>query len=282
MLKNVISISRRSDVPAFYMPWLLQAIERGFVEVENPFYPGQKRTVSLLPKDVAWMVLWSRHFGAFLKHRQQFEAYELFFNFTILSKSPLEPVMPARNKVIEQLEKLARIYGPQRINWRYDPLTFWQENRAEHTNYNRADFIELCRIMHANGVQRCYTSIAFPYRKYQRRLAKRFPQVQIQSPSIPRQIEILSEMAGIAKAHDITIFSCCNPQLLQVKGLQTGHCIDGNLLQKLVPHQKISLAKAPTREHCGCTKSIDIGSYRQQPCLFGCTYCYANPISYNS
>jgi len=127
------------------------------------------------------------------------------------------------------------------------------------------------------GIQRCYFSFAHPYSKFQRRFKSAFPDNILIQPKISFQLQILSEMLDTANSNGIKLYSCCNDQLLQLPGIDKGHCIDGNLLTELDPAQKVSRAKCPTRKDCGCTKSIDIGNYRQQPCSFGCMYCYANP-----
>ncbi len=37
----LISASRRTDIPAFYTPWLMNRIREGFVLTRNPFNPRQ-------------------------------------------------------------------------------------------------------------------------------------------------------------------------------------------------------------------------------------------------
>jgi hypothetical protein len=128
------------------------------------------------------------------------------------------------------------------------------------------------------GIERCYTSIAYPYKKFSRHFKNLFPDYELVDGLNPEQLTILKEMQQIASEHGIDLYTCCNDALLKIKGIRKGHCIDGRLLNKLVPQELVSRAKAPTRTDCGCTKSIDIGNYSEQPCAFGCIYCYANPV----
>ena len=52
----VVSCSRRTDIPAFLMDWVIEKIQSGYVDVTNPFYPSQISRVSLKPEDVkCWM-----------------------------------------------------------------------------------------------------------------------------------------------------------------------------------------------------------------------------------
>jgi len=48
----IISCSRRTDIPAFLMDWVINRIRIGYVDVPNPFYPSQIARVSLKPEDV--------------------------------------------------------------------------------------------------------------------------------------------------------------------------------------------------------------------------------------
>jgi hypothetical protein len=84
--KIVISASRRTDIPAFYMPWFMEQISKGVFEVVNPF----NQHVSVVPAmadRVHTIVFWSKNFGPFIDHgydQQLLElGYHLFFNFTI-------------------------------------------------------------------------------------------------------------------------------------------------------------------------------------------------------
>jgi hypothetical protein len=102
-MKQVISASRRTDLPAFYMKWLLEKVKNKQVMVPNPFNRKQTRLVSLSPKEVAWFVFWSRNYRKFLQNYQVFLHYQCFFHFTINpSHSLLEPDMipPQKGAII--------------------------------------------------------------------------------------------------------------------------------------------------------------------------------------
>ncbi len=277
-MKHIISASRRTDIPAYYLKWFIERLREGYVEVTNPFYRKQIKQVSLLPDDVEWIVFWSRNYGPFLKQRIQFEAYKLFFHFTILPRSKLEKRGLPINRLIDQLNQLAELYGPKHIIWRYDPLVYWQDAEGRHTNYKASDFDSLCRAVAQTGVKRCYFSFAYPYGKLNGRFKRRFESGKLTLKSLTEQQAITRELETIATNYNIILYSCCNDALLSVSGIQKGHCIDGKLLNTLGRAEKVSTAKSPTRKDCGCTRSIDIGDYLKQPCPTSCIYCYANPI----
>jgi hypothetical protein len=279
-MKTVISASRRTDIPAFYLNWFMDKIKTGYVEVANPFYQQNKRIVNLDPDHVQWIVFWSRNYAHFLQKKNFFNEYSLFFHFTILPKSELEKSALSPDKAIDQIRKLSEIYGPERIIWRYDPIAHWIDNKTISSNHNLIQFEELCHQISHFGIQRCYFSFVYVYRKYENRFAKRFPKRQIYHPSLKEQLVIIDEMAGISSKYNIVLYSCCNDSLLNHPKIKKGCCIDGNLLNELDGTHKVSIAKAPSRQDCGCTRSIDIGNYLNQPCHYGCIYCYANPAGY--
>ncbi len=277
-MKTIISASRRTDIPAFYLPWLLKVLREGGLEVRNPFYPKNIRRVDLTPEKVAWFVFWSRNYQHFIKHRHEFDEFETFFHFTILPKSKLEKYRISLKNSLNQLEQLSAFYGPERIIWRYDPIVYWQEGVNMLSNHNPAAFNDLCRRVSQTGVKTCYTSFANPYKKFISRFKEKFPTDRIISTDQETRTHVISVMAETAAQYGIRIHSCCDDQLLNLNEIQKGRCIDGNLLNRLSGNQKVSSAKMPTRTDCGCTKSIDIGDYLAHPCRFGCIYCYANPI----
>ena len=100
--KQILSVSRRTDIPAFYMDWFMDQVARGFIDVINPFNRQIKR-VAVSPERVHAMVFWSKNFDPFLTgrygERLQAMGYHLLFNFTVNSHSPiLEPGVPDLNQ----------------------------------------------------------------------------------------------------------------------------------------------------------------------------------------
>ena len=277
-MKAVISASRRTDIPAFYLNWLIRVINSGGVKVQNPVYKKISAYVDMRAQSVEWIVLWSRNYAQFLKNRQFFSDYQLFFHFTILSHHRLleKSNIPITN-TIRQMEDLVNYYRPDHIIWRYDPIVCWRENDEIFTNYKSDDFNNLCRTFSSMGIRRCYFSFVTMYSKFKRRFQKKYPRLDLVSGQEKIFGNILADMREISDHYNIRLFSCCNDKLI---GFNTykGSCISGEILNELSAKNRVTQAKTPTREDCGCTKSIDIGDYLKQPCHFGCIYCYANPV----
>lgn len=277
IMKTVISASRRTDIPAFYLNWFMDAIKSKSIKIQNPFYKKNYTAIDLSPSSVEWIVFWSRNYDNFLKNIHFFDEYNLFFQFTILSHHPvLEKTVLPITKAISQIEKLVLQFGKNRITWRYDPIVFWKESNTIQTNFNKNEFKFLCEKMQSFGISRCYFSFVTNYTKFKKRFNKKYPNFGIEENQ-SNYYNVLKSMKEISKYYQINLFSCCNDVLVD-NTIQKGSCISGHLLNSISGSKRISEAKVPTRPDCGCTKSFDIGNYNQQPCYFGCIYCYANPV----
>ncbi len=271
-MSRIISISRRTDIPAFYGEWFMNRLKEGFAGYVNPF-GGQKYLVSLKPEDVICFVFWSKNFKPFLENLKIIEAlgYKFYFNYTITGLPGIfECNTAGKETAIEALRELSKRYSPRHINWRYDPIII-----SDVTDY---DFhIKNFKAL-ASGldgyVERCYFSFAVRYGKVKTNFGKFQAKhgVKITDPDNNFRIKLANELADIAHEHRIKMYTCCGDYLLN-QGIGKAHCIDGKLVEELF-NMRFSHAQKPTRKECGCTESADIGAY--DTCPHGCVYCYAN------
>jgi hypothetical protein len=86
-------------------------------------------------------------------------------------------------------------------------------------------------------------------------------------------------------ALNIRLFTCCEKDLVEAlpatSSVTHSSCIPNDLLMKIY-YGRLSLRKDTgqrVKAGCGCKVSVDIGSYRRQPCYHNCLFCYANPMS---
>jgi len=91
-----------------------------------------------------------------------------------------------------------------------------------------------------------------------------------------RKVEITQALVGLSNRFGISLHCCAQPFEDQISGCDCLGCVDGKILTDLYGG-KVTLAKDQSqRKLCKCTRSVDIGSYKEQPCGFKCIYCYAN------
>ncbi len=282
-LPIVISASRRTDIPAFYMDWFMSQIREGRFAVKNPFN-GAVSLVPAIPEAVHTIVFWSKDFGRFLSGGYGATltdaGYHLFFNFTVNSSSSiLEPHIAPLEDRLEQARELCRRFGPETVQWRFDPICFYQKGDA--TGNNLTDFPGIAEQMAACGVRRCITSFADIYAKVKRRTSNT-PEFTFIDPSIEKKIRVLEKMAARLETLDMNLYTCCEKEVTDAlpasSSITPSVCIPNRCLVDIFGG-RLSFAKdAGQRKSkgCGCLASKDIGAYDAHPCYHDCLYCYAN------
>jgi hypothetical protein len=282
---TVISASRRTDIPAFYMPWFMAGIARGFFTVENPFNHCLRR-VPAGAEEVHTIVFWSKNFGPFLAggYGQTLRrlGYGLYFNFTLNSTDRLlEPRVPPLEDRLEQMDALAQAFGPAAVAWRFDPICFYRDN-GDVLCDNLADFGRIAQRAGALGITRCITSFRDDYAKIARRTAH-LPGMAFWDPPTARKIALLLELEKSLTPRGIHLETCCESQVMAAlppaARISPASCIPGALLMGLYGGRVSGRKDGGQRvkKGCSCSLSSDIGDYRRQPCFHNCLYCYAQP-----
>ena len=82
----IISCSRRTDIPAFLMDWVIDKIQIGYVDVVNPFNRKQVSRVSLKSEDVRCWVWWSKNFKAWIKTYEKNKHLNRIWDITFNSR----------------------------------------------------------------------------------------------------------------------------------------------------------------------------------------------------
>ncbi len=266
---NIISASRRTDIPAFYMSWLMNRLRTGYVCYPNPF-SGEVYTVSLRPEEVHSIVFWSKGYKPLLSHLDELKerGYYFYFHYTITgAPRVLEPHVPDWQRSVQVFQELAKRTSPRYVQWRFDPILFTEELG---TKFYIERFRDIATAL-SGATQRCYFSFAVFYGKVERQLQR--TGIYFHDPAMEEKQALIEAMADIAAPCGITLYACCQDALVTGR-VQKARCVDGDLLAELFPDRPRISQLRPTREQCGCVASRDIGMY--DTCPYGCLYCYAN------
>ncbi len=277
--RRVISASRRTDLPAHFPEWLAEAVTAGRAVVLGP--SGRSRVADLRPEAVHTFVLWSKDFAGLLEDRHrlrsllgQYDQVYLLLTITGLGGTSIERGVPPAAAVLEQAGPLVDLAGnPRRVSLRFDPVVHWTE--AGRVRSNLGFFETLAARAAALGIVDVRISFAQWYGKAVRRASRLG--FEFVDPEPEAKLESARGLADIARGAGINLLSCSQEFLTAVPGIRASGCIDGRLLSELHPHREpASLVKDKSqRAECGCTESLDIGSYTQS-CPHACVYCYAN------
>jgi hypothetical protein len=273
MKQRIISVSRRTDIPAFYGDWFMNRIRAGFAGHVNPF-GGQKYRVDLRPEAVMCLAFWSKNYAPFLGHLKTLDAmgYRSYFNFTITGlPTEFECNLVPAEEAVATLQRLAGQYSPRHIGWRYDPILISDRTPVE---WHLERFAWLASRLRG-ATERCYFSFAIQYGKVQRNFEafQRRRRLRITDPDLETRRRLAEQLAGIGAANGMTLYSCCGDVLVDGRILKA-HCVDGDIIRRLFDPQGTVFTQVPTRKECGCAKSTDLGAY--DTCPHGCVYCYAN------
>lgn len=91
----ILSASRRTDIPNYYMDWFLHRIREGYVDVRNPINPHQISRIALSPSVVDCIVFWTKNPENMLPHLGELAAYPYYVQFTLTSYGrDIEPNLP--------------------------------------------------------------------------------------------------------------------------------------------------------------------------------------------
>lgn len=261
----IVSASRRTDIPAFYMPWLLNRLAAGFAMTRNPMNPRQIRRVDLSPSAVDCIVFWSKNPAPLLAGLDGLEAFAIPFGlgFTLNAyDSDLEPGVPLLRERIATFRALARRIGPEKLVWRYDPIAFSPRYDA---TFHCESFRRIAEEL-AGCTTRCITSFLDFYARTRRNLAG----TQVREPAPEECRGLASELAVIASRSGIRLETCAESGL----PLPLAACIGSEWIEAICGHKVGAKKDSGQRKLCNCIRSIDIGT--PDCCPHGCRYCYAN------
>ena len=265
--KTIISVSRRTDIPAHYMDWFARRLKSGYALARNPLNKNQSRQVSLLPEDVSCLVFWSKDPTPLLSRLDILTPYAYYLHNTVNAYgSGLEPGLPPLAKRLDTFRRLADALGAERMLWRYDPILYSPEHGAD---FHAESFA------HIAGTLRGYTQrITVSFLDMYAKIEKPARALSLRRPHDSEARLLLPMLAAIARQNGLSIQACAEADDYASLGVSRARCIDPLLIARITG-KPVSLTKDKNqRPACGCAPSVDIGAYHT--CPHGCVYCYAN------
>lgn len=259
----VISVSRRTDIPAFYTDWFLNRVKKGYVIVPSTFGNTRAFAVPLDNDYVDCFVFWTKNAKPLLDRIDELEGYTYYFQYTVNRYGrDIEESVPgsAADTFVELSEKI----GKERVIWRYDPILLSERYSIDWHIHN---FKGLAQKF-SGHTEKCVISFIDLYAKTSRNTKG----LGIRAPDETEMKSIAEQFSVIAEEFGIKLCSCCEKIDLSQYGIDHNSCIDGNLIERLSGKTRSYLLDNQ-REGCGCVKCTDIGMY--DTCKHKCGYCYA-------
>ena len=265
----IVSVSRRTDIPAFYPDWFFRRLEEKYVYVRNPMNPRQVSELRLDRDSVDCFVFWTKNPGPMMDRLSALDEmeYPYYFQFTLTAYgTDLEPGVADKDEMIKIFRRLSRRIGPERVVWRYDPVLLGGDYTIQ---YHREWFEKMCRAL-CGYTESCVISFLDMYSRIKKNM-----EYQGILPLSQEDIRILASILGpIAARYGIRMSTCSEEMDLEEYGIRKGECIDDRLIESITGHHLDVKRDDTQRASCGCVKSVDIGTYHT--CAHFCRYCYAN------
>lgn len=283
----ILSVSRRTDIPAFYSDWFFDRLNEGFVLVPNPINPKKIAKIKLEPAKIKsietnllgerkiimlgsleGIVFWTKNPEPMLNKLDKLNDIKYYFLYTLNPyPSHIEAGLPSLEERTCSFKELSK-HCP--VIWRYDPILLTDGIDIE---WHKQEFEKLCKAL-SGYTKHC--KISFVIESY-KGCSK-----TVWAPTLAQKNEILSAFSKIAKENGIQIEACAESGDYLKYGIVPSKCIDGEIFEKLLTEkyseQGINVKRKNDkldggRQNCGCMPAVDIGRY--DTCRHGCNYCYA-------
>lgn len=215
----ILSVSRRTDIPAYYSAWFLNRLAEGFVLVPNPHNPRQLSRIPLSPETVDCIVFWTKNPTPMLDALPRIEAAGLPVLFPVHA-DPLRAADGTRPAPKEELVRafwaLSRRLGPKRVVWRYDPVMV---DGRYPTAWHLERFEALCGALEG-AAERCVFSFVDPYRH---------TGGAYREMTRSECLDVAGGFGEIAARHGFSLFTCAETIDLSAFGIGHAACIDRSL-----------------------------------------------------
>lgn len=268
----ILSASRRTDIPAFYLDWFLERLRQGEILVRNPMRPRQVKRIAFRPADVDGIVFWTKNPAPILGALDRLAEYPFYLLYTLNPYGPdLEGDVPAERERLDVFRRLADRLGPERVVWRYDPIVISDRyNEAFHED----NFSRLAAALSGHTGE-CKTSFLAPYPK----IGRAIRELGLVLPDADAKKRLAARLRQAAENSRIVLSACCDPDLADA-GLVPAACVDAGRLGRIGGRAVPSRKDSGQRKNCSCSESVDVGAYNT--CTHACRYCYANHSAGNA
>ncbi len=271
----IISVSRRTDIPALYGDWFIKRLRSGEVLVRNPFNRKQISRIPLNHEEVECIVFWTKDPGDFIKHLDEIDrmGFKYYFLFTLNPyDKTIEKNIDFKKSIIRTFKELSDRIGRERVLWRYDPIIVTDKMDIE---YHKKWFAYLTDEL-KDYTECCIISFLDEYKKIKNNIRS----LGIIPPDSEWIDDFCSFAGNLCREKGLRINTCAQSEDLRKFGIGKSSCIDAGLIKRIIGNRIISRKAASIRGECRCVESRDIGAYNT--CINGCIYCYANSSSNKS
>ena len=275
----IVSVSRATDIPAFYADWFFHRLEKSYVRWRNPF-AGRDSYVSF--RNTRFIVFWSKNPAPLLPYLSTLKERGIgcYIQYTLndYEAERFEPNVPPLAHRIDIFRRLVDALGMGAVVWRFDPLILTDRINID-TLLQKIARIADALVDYTEKLVFSFADIE-SYKKVSRNL--RQSGIDYREWNKESMLEFASRLSMVNRDNwNFRLATCAERIYLSESGIDHNRCIDPELISRIAPNDAVlqnflynARADSGQRKACGCILSKDIGAYNT--CPHGCLYCYAN------
>ena len=261
----ILQTGQRTDIPAFYVQWLINRVREGFVDVRNPYNPLQVTRYFINHEIVDGIAFCTKNPLPFIPLLNEIVDFRQYWHITITPcGTDIEPYVPPYPSVIEGFKHISKLLNSQSMVWRYDPIILTNEYTVD---FHFESFYKMAKSL------KDYTdTVVVSFLDIFDKVAQNFPEGY--RPSLDVQNKIIKEFLSIARSHHMTLKTCGEEHIFKEIGADTEGCLTLDCYERAWNIKLKAPKRTPARPECNCYLHGDIGAY--DSCSHFCRYCYAN------
>lgn len=277
----IISVSRATDIPAFYFEWFLRRYKEGYIIWKNPYRQDRRQKVYFDKTRAA--VFWTKDPGSLLPYLDTLDSLSLHYYVQVTLNDyegcGYELQVPSLEKRINDFQELSRRLGKHRVIWRFDPLLL-SDTITPDELFRRIKGLFSHLGPYCERMVFSFIDIS-GYRGVMRNMA-RYGLTDVREFSYDEKVLTAGVLERCAKVYGTLVMACSQELDLSSFGIVPGRCVDDRLFRRIAEDDEEFIrwlswgAKKDKgqRAHCTCIVAKDVGEY--STCLHQCRYCYAN------
>ncbi len=256
----ILMVSGRTDVVAFYTPWFMNRYHEGFIDVRNPFNPKLVSRINFSNVDL--IMFCTKNPKPIIPYLKEINKPIVFHVTLTPYLKDIEPNVPNKKEIIEDIKKISNIIGIDNLYIRYDPIFI---SDKYNISYHKKMFERMCMLL--NGyVKNIIVSFIDDYKNVRNNM--KYIKCRDFTENDYREIGL--SFSKSAAKYNMTVQTCFEDRNLSEYGFKVGECLSHELAYILTGKKYPNWSA----RKCNCVQMVDIGMYNT--CKHFCKYCYAN------
>ena len=227
----IVSVSRSTDIPAFYADWFFDRLNKGYSAWTNPFN-GKKSYISY--ENTRFIVFWSKnpeplipYLDKLSEHSPKINCY-IQYTLNDYVEEDLEKAVPNLDQRIKTFKTLVNKLGKGHVIWRFDPLIL-SDSITIVDLLNKIEYIGDRLLGYTDKLVFSFADIE-SYLKVKRNLIQNnvhyIDWTEEQMKYFSSKLSDLNKR----KCWNYVLSTCCEKDIFQEFGIQPNSCIDENLI----------------------------------------------------